>query len=86
MFDSLLKFSGRKKKKRSSSSSDSSLTFARLERRDLRASFYVDAISGDDANPGTADQPFATYLPVVWAYDQADGATSEPSSCNPGTN
>ena len=84
MFDSLLKFSGRKKKKRSSSSSDSSLTFARLERRDLRASFYVDAISGDDANPGTADQPFATYLPVVWAYDQADGANIGTVQLQPG--
>ena len=35
-------------------------------------SFFVDPVNGNDSNPGTADQPFASYLPFVWAYDQAD--------------
>ena len=34
--------------------------------------FYIDPAIGNDANLGTADQPFASYLPFVWSYDQAD--------------
>ena len=57
----------RKKQRQSCVSYDS------LAPKNLLASvFYVDAAIGDDSNPGTAEQPWATYLPIVWAYDQAD--------------
>ena len=32
--------------------------------------YYVDAATGDDSNPGTFDEPFKTYLPFVWTYDE----------------
>ena len=41
--------------------------------------FYIDPAFGNDANPGTADQPFASYLPFVWAYDQACLLYTSPS-------
>lgn len=52
--------------------SQQTLTFQRLEKRELKTTFFIDAANGDDSNPGTAEQPLASYLPIVWAYDQSD--------------
>ena len=52
--------------------SQNASTYQRLESRELKTTFFVDAANGNDSNPGTADQPFASYLPFVWAYDQED--------------
>ena len=34
--------------------------------------FYVDASTGSDSNPGTQAAPLASYLPFVSAYGQSD--------------
>lgn len=50
----------------------STLDYQECEARRLLTTFFVDAASGSDSNPGTADLPFQSYLPLVSAYGQAD--------------
>lgn len=43
-----------------------------LEARQLLTSYFVDAELGNDNNLGTAEAPFASYLPFVSAWGQED--------------